>query len=308
VDEKRSFGDAVDERREAVAPADDKRDFEDTAGERRGSNAPAGEARDMVLQRAPVDAAARGTALHKALEKLDYRAARMHTGDASWFDSYLDGLADAGFLTAEQRTSVGAGDLIRFAGSDVCARAASALLPLSPAGQESGRNGSPHLRKETPFNYRMELDGERIIVQGIIDLFFEEDGELVLVDFKSGGGAYKDSAARAKHALHTYGEQIRLYREALEAITGKRVKEALLYLTSLGETISVPESPGEIISVPEASGETTFAPESSVSESPEESVSASESAGETVPVPASSASESARETVSAPSSSGGGPV
>jgi ATP-dependent helicase/nuclease subunit A len=196
------------------------------------------ENREAPPQKASADAAARGTALHKALEKLDYNAACKHAGDAAWFDSYLDGLAGTGFLTAEQRAFASAGDLIRFANSDICSRAAAAALPIASAGQEPEQNGASRLRKETPFNYRMEMDGERIIVQGIIDLFFEEDGELVLVDIKSGGGAYKDSAARAKHALETYGEQIRLYREALEAITGKRVKEALLYLTSSGEIVS----------------------------------------------------------------------
>ncbi|MDR0519401.1 MAG: helicase-exonuclease AddAB subunit AddA [Clostridiales Family XIII bacterium] len=168
------------------------------------------------------NAAMRGTALHKALEKLDFAAAREHADNAAWFESYLGWLVDAGFLAAEQRGLVRSADLMRFAASDICARA---------AGSRPVR-----VRRETPFNYRMEMDGERIIVQGIIDLFFEEDGELVLVDFKSGGAA-RSAEARAKQAAETYGEQLRLYREALEAITGKKVKETLLYLTSTGESV-----------------------------------------------------------------------
>jgi ATP-dependent helicase/nuclease subunit A len=179
------------------------------------------------------DAAARGVALHKALERLDYVAAhaRCSGADANnavdWFDAYLDSLVSGGFLTPEQRASVGAGDLIRFASSDICARAAA----------------SSRVRRETPFNYRMDMDGERITVQGVIDLFFEEGDGLVLVDFKS-GGARRDANERAKHAIETYGEQMRLYRDALEAITGKRVNEALLYLTAYGQTVSVPRVTG----------------------------------------------------------------
>jgi ATP-dependent helicase/nuclease subunit A len=172
-------------------------------------------------------AAARGVALHKALERLDYAAAHARcTGAGSaagWFDAYLDSLASGGFLTPEQRASVGSDDLRRFASSDICARAAA----------------SPRARRETPFNYRMDMDGEQITVQGVIDLFFEEGDGLILVDFKS-GGARRNADERAKHAIETYGEQMRLYREALEAITGKRVKEALLYLTAYGQTVSVP--------------------------------------------------------------------
>ncbi|MDR0596226.1 MAG: helicase-exonuclease AddAB subunit AddA [Clostridiales Family XIII bacterium] len=204
------------------------------------------------------DAAMRGTALHKALEKLDFAAARANADNAAWFESYLDRLAGAGFLTAEQRALTGALDLMSFAASDICARAAAAsdaqAQPPAQAAAEAPQpqqppkahstsgNGTPtaprHIgvRRETPFNYRMEMDGESIIVQGIIDLFFEEGGELVLVDFKSGGGA-GSAEARAKRAREAYGEQLRLYREALEAITGKKVKETLMYLTSTGESV-----------------------------------------------------------------------
>jgi ATP-dependent helicase/nuclease subunit A len=163
-------------------------------------------------------------ALHKALERLDYAEARVRNS-RRWFDAYLDGLASEGFLTQEQREGARADDLMSFASSDICARAAA----------------SPRVRRETPFNYRMEMDGEQVIVQGVIDLFFEEGDGLVLVDFKS-GGARKDAAARAEYTLEAYGEQMRLYREALEAITGKPVREALLYLTSHGQEVPVPRA------------------------------------------------------------------
>jgi ATP-dependent helicase/nuclease subunit A len=196
--------------------------------------------------RAAAGAAERGVALHKALEKLDYAEARAHcsgrgspadtrhpeaegSGDAAWFDAYLDNLARGGFLSPEQRASLSAGDLMRFASSDICARAAA----------------SPRVRRETPFNYRMMMEGERVIVQGVIDLFFEEGDDLVLVDFKS-GGARAEPDERARRAAETYGEQIRLYRAALEDITGKRVKESLLYLTSYDQTVKVGPAPGDI--------------------------------------------------------------
>jgi ATP-dependent helicase/nuclease subunit A len=192
------------------------------------------EERDAPAAKAPSrsgyagDAAARGVVLHKALERLDYAKARaMCTGpDADiegWIASYLDGLVSGGFLTPEQRASASAGDLARFVSSDICARVAA----------------SPRVRRETPFNYRMTMDGEQVIVQGVIDLFFEEGDGLVLVDFKS-GGARLDATERAEHAIATYGAQMSLYRDALEGITGKRVVESLLYLTAYGQTVSVP--------------------------------------------------------------------
>jgi ATP-dependent helicase/nuclease subunit A len=201
-----------------------------------------------------MNATMRGLALHKALERLDYAAARdicsglRATGGAwevgmpgavddsdlapdtynitLWFETYLDDLANGGFITPDQRAVVCTSDLMRFAASDICARVAA----------------SPRVRRETPFNYRMDMDGEQVVVQGVIDLFFEEGNELVLVDFKS-GGARPHAGERARHALENYGEQMRLYRDALEAITGKNVRDTLLYLTSYGQVVPVPRPP-----------------------------------------------------------------
>jgi ATP-dependent helicase/nuclease subunit A len=90
----------------------------------------------------------------------------------------------------------------------------------------------------------MEMDGEQVIVQGVIDLFFEEGDDLTLVDFKS-GGARMTPEARARRAVEAYDEQMRIYRAALEAITGKRVKDALLYLTTSGQVVSMPRALSE---------------------------------------------------------------
>jgi ATP-dependent helicase/nuclease subunit A len=216
---------AEDEGRAAIAEDEGGAiSYEDVAGGGTVATARAGDATERSM-----NAAERGVVLHKALEKLDYAEARAHRSDAdggaSWFGGYLDGLVSAGFLTPECRAFADADALTRFADSELCARATA----------------SPRARRETPFNYRMMMDGERVVVQGVIDLFFEEGNDLVLADFKS-GGAHADADERARRARETYGEQMRLYREALEAITGKRVKESLLYLTSYGQTVVVPRS------------------------------------------------------------------
>ncbi len=82
--------------------------------------------------------------------------------------------------------------------------------------------------------------GARSIVQGIIDCFFEEEGELVLVDYKTTNVRSKGEFAGRRESIKArYALQIDLYRRALEAATGKRVKEAYLYLTNSGETIEM---------------------------------------------------------------------
>ena len=76
-------------------------------------------------------------------------------------------------------------------------------------------------------------DEEIMLVQGIIDAFFEEDGELILVDYKT------DRVAGAQELRDRYQIQLDLYARALQQITGKRVREKLIYSVSLQETISL---------------------------------------------------------------------
>lgn len=63
--------------------------------------------------------------------------------------------------------------------------------------------------------------------QGVIDLFFEEADGLVLVDYKSDRAEDPIAVRTAKHR-----GQLNLYRQALENITGKVVKESYLYFIS----------------------------------------------------------------------------
>ena len=65
------------------------------------------------------------------------------------------------------------------------------------------------------------------IVQGVIDCYFEDEQGLVLIDYKNSWA--KDEAAE-QVLIERYEGQIRLYAEALEAVLGRPVSEAWLYL------------------------------------------------------------------------------
>ena len=67
------------------------------------------------------------------------------------------------------------------------------------------------------------------MIQGIIDVFFEEDGELVLLDYKT------DSVPTLQALWDRYETQLDYYQEALEKLTGKKVKERILYSFHLGK-------------------------------------------------------------------------
>ena len=64
---------------------------------------------------------------------------------------------------------------------------------------------------------------EKIVLQGAIDCMFEEDGKMVVVDYKT------DRAKDPLKLAEMYKEQLRLYKLAVEQITGKSVGQCLLY-------------------------------------------------------------------------------
>ncbi len=70
---------------------------------------------------------------------------------------------------------------------------------------------------------------EQILVQGISDCIFEENGELVLVDYKT------DRVKNENQLLSMYEKQIAFYKKAVSKALGKNVKEAVLYSFKLGK-------------------------------------------------------------------------
>jgi len=70
---------------------------------------------------------------------------------------------------------------------------------------------------------------DEILIQGVVDCFFEEYGEIVVVDFKTDKvtvGNYKEKAQR-------YAQQLAAYADALYLITGKPVKERIIYFFTI---------------------------------------------------------------------------
>ena len=74
---------------------------------------------------------------------------------------------------------------------------------------------------------------ELVVVQGIIDAYMEEEGELVVVDYKT------DKVSSVRILLERYKEQLDYYGRALEQMTGKKVKEKILYSLTMQREIEL---------------------------------------------------------------------
>lgn len=76
-------------------------------------------------------------------------------------------------------------------------------------------------------------DKETLMLRGIIDAYFEENGEIVLVDYKTDFVNEENKV----DVVNKYKKQLELYSEALERLTGKNVKEKCIYLFGIDEAL-----------------------------------------------------------------------
>lgn len=158
----------------------------------------------------------RGSAYHRVMECLDYSVSVNLEG----VKADIERMLETGKMNELQVKSVNPWDIYTFVQSDTGRRVVNAM-----------DNGS--VRREQPFVF--EYEGQ--LIQGIIDLYFEEDGELVLVDYKT-DRVMKGEAGK-KELVKRYAIQLDYYAKALAQLTGKKVKEKIIYSFALGKGLSV---------------------------------------------------------------------
>jgi ATP-dependent helicase/nuclease subunit A len=81
----------------------------------------------------------------------------------------------------------------------------------------------------------LENCDEELLLQGVIDLYFQEGEELVLVDYKTD----HVTPANREDLIEKYRVQIVLYKNALEKILGRSVKASYLYLFDCDEEVVI---------------------------------------------------------------------
>lgn len=158
----------------------------------------------------------RGSAYHRVMECLDYSVSVNIDG----VKADINRMLETGKMNELQVKSVNPWDINTFVQSDTGRRVANAV-----------NCGS--VRREQPFVF--EYEGQ--LIQGIIDLYFEEDGELVLVDYKT--DRVMKGEAGEKELVKRYAIQLDYYEKALTQLTGKNVKEKIIYSFALGKGLSV---------------------------------------------------------------------
>ncbi len=160
-----------------------------------------------------------GTLTHYLMQIIDFW---MEPTRAA-LDGWIGKLVREGYLTVEEGASVNRQWMLGFLASPICGRirtserviregAFKLMIPAAEAG------------------YASAGEGGRILLQGIVDCMFMEDGAWVLLDYKT------DHIESGKEAglAEKYGIQLQWYKRAIESTTGIPVKEKLLFVMRTG--------------------------------------------------------------------------
>ncbi|MBO4383854.1 MAG: UvrD-helicase domain-containing protein [Clostridia bacterium] len=178
----------------------------------------------FMTDRNEFTAAERGTLTHRLMQLVSIRP---HT-DLSVREE-LRALTERGFFTEEEANAADVSSVANFFSSDLGRRMIA----------------SPRVEREREFdmligaNELPELETAKtasVMLQGVIDCCFIEDGEWVLVDHKT---SKVDRNHSARTVAERYRRQIELYSKALYKLTGIRVKAGYVYLLSAGIAVEM---------------------------------------------------------------------
>ena len=170
--------------------------------------------------------AARGTAYHRIMECLDYTM----TDTTQQLKEQVENLLKAEKLTENEAGCIRISDLAGFVESDLGKR----MKLAAKEGKLYREQPFVIARSAAEINPQWE-ENEDVLIQGIMDAYFLEGEEIVLVDYKTD----RVKKGQEQKLIDSYYTQLDDYAQALERITGKRVKEKLIYSFALRKAIRV---------------------------------------------------------------------
>jgi ATP-dependent helicase/nuclease subunit A len=180
-----------------------------------------------------LSAAEKGIIAHFIMQHLDIDEIKINTGAKykEIIDNQVKQMVAKDLLTEKQVESVDLEMIEGFFNSELgkrmlMAKNISREIPFNiaiPFGELHGKENKEYMKEET------------VLLQGVIDCFFEEEDGVVLIDYKT------DYVPKGKDYIlkERYKFQLDYYARALEQITGKRVKAKFIYLFQSGSFLNL---------------------------------------------------------------------
>jgi len=187
-----------------------------------------------------ISASEKGTLLHACLQNADLEKCRRilqeNISDKQktltelnkMVEDTVNRMVENEYISKVQGSSIETNSIAVFFASDFAARILA----------------SKDVRREVPFTlvvrlgdvYRVtDYPEEKVPVQGVIDCFFEENGKMILVDFKS--DTLKD--VDPEETALKYKVQLECYSDAIQKLTGYNVTEKYIYYLRSGKPVLI---------------------------------------------------------------------
>ena len=177
---------------------------------------------NFIVEQRGLTAAQRGTALHLVMERLDFKGDLTPAG----IRAQMEQMVADDLLTTTQMDCIPVNQVARFFASRI--------------GEQLTRANTCH--REFKFSllvdaadYFPEAVGEEVLLQGVVDLWFEDDDGVTVVDFKSDHILPGEENARADY----YRPQLQAYAKALQTILGVEKIRTVLWFFKTAAAVEV---------------------------------------------------------------------
>lgn len=174
----------------------------------------------FLREKGRLTGAERGTAIHSFFQYCSFENAIADTR------AEIERLNEKGFLTRAQADSINIRKVHAFFESELYRR-----ITQSAKVERERKFTVAAAELEISNGVFDRLKGSDGMIKGIIDLMFEEEDGVVIVDYKS------DRYAAEEELCQRYRNQLEIYRAAIELTTGKKVKSLMLYSIDLEREI-----------------------------------------------------------------------
>jgi ATP-dependent helicase/nuclease subunit A len=177
----------------------------------------------FLQEKKGLSSAEKGTIMHFVMQHIDFYEKNI--------EKQISVMVEKELITEQQAKSVDIKKIEAFIYSHICTR----ML-------KSGK-----IYREVPFNIEIPSDelyfnndgsdsnDDKILLQGVVDCYFEEENKIILIDYKTD---YIPNG-NIKEIEDKYSMQISYYARALELLTGLSVNERYIYLFATGELVGV---------------------------------------------------------------------
>ncbi len=172
--------------------------------------------------------ALRGTATHRILECLDFAKPWAEECSIIGVEDEIQELLKKGVISAEQVELVNPQGIVDLMNSEL------GKTLVASAKKNLLTKEQPFVMGISPKEAGIELESnDFILVQGIIDVFMEDEDGITLLDYKT------DNIKTKEELVNRYKKQMELYKEAIERAKKKRVTRVCMYSFRLKEAIDV---------------------------------------------------------------------